>query len=559
MRLTRFALLAAVAASLGGVAHAADVRPPTTMTETEARRFLAQASFGPTDASVATVMASGRSAWLASQFARADSDFTGVAWVDPDSNKGCPTGSAATCKRDNYTLFPVQVQFFANAVNQPDQLRQRTALALSQILVVSGNVIKLPNAMAQYQRIFLRNAFGNFRDVLKEVTLSPAMGRFLNMANNDKPNPAKGIEPNENYAREVLQLFSIGLWQLNLDGTPKLDAKGQPIPSYDQETVEGFAHVFTGWTYAPRPGATPNKFGNPSYYDQPMIAFDDHHDKGAKTLLNGVVLPAGQTAQADLEAAIDNIFNHPNVGPFIGRQLIQQFVTANPSPAYVQRVAQAFNGTTAASFPGTGVGTVQRRPRGDMKAVLTAILSDPEALTAQDANKFGKLREPILQLTHLLRAMGGTSDGVWLRSQAAALGQTIYSPASVFNFFPPDYDLPGDPALDGPAFGVFNASAAFKLSGVLATMLNGKPVAPDTTVPGAIGTGIDLTRWQTLAATPANLVAEINRVLFAGRASASLQAALLKAAQIAPATKPLDRAKAALFLAAMSPEYLVEN
>lgn len=558
MRLTRFALLAAAAASLGGLAHAGD-RLPTTMTEAEARRFLGQASFGPTEASVASVMASGRAAWLASQFTRADSDFTGVAWVDPDSSKGCPAGSPTTCTRDNYSLFPVQVQFFANAVNQPDQLRQRTALALSEILVVSGNVIKLPNAMAQYQRIFLRNAFGNFRDVLKEVTLSPAMGRFLNMANNDKPNPAKGIEPNENYAREVLQLFSIGLWQLNLDGTPKLDAKGQPLPSYDQETVEGFAHVFTGWTYAPRPGATRNKFGNPSYYDQPMIAFDDHHDKGPKTLLNGVVLPGGQTAQADLEAAIDNIFNHPNVGPFIGRQLIQQLVTANPSPAYVQRVAQAFNGSTTANLPGANSGAVQRRPRGDMKAVLTAILTDPEALTAQDATRFGKLREPILQLTHLLRAMGGTSDGVWLRSQSAALGQTVYSPASVFNFFPPDYDLPGDAALDGPAFGVFNASAAFKLSGVLSTMLSGKPVAPDATVPGAIGTGIDLARWQALAATPASLVAEINRVLFAGRASAALQAALLQAAQIAPATKPLDRAKAALFLAAMSPEYLVEN
>lgn len=556
MRLTRIALLAFAAASLAGAAHAGDGRLPTTMTDADARRFLGQASFGPTEATVSAVMANGRAAWLADQFTRADSDFSGVAWVDPDSSKGCPAGSPATCNRDNYTLFPVQVQFFANAVNQPDQLRQRTALALSEILVVSGNVIKLPNAMAQYQRIFLRNAFGNFRNILKEVTLSPAMGRFLNMANNDKPNPAKGIEPNENYAREVLQLFSIGLWQLNVDGTLKLDAKGQPIPSYDQDTVEGFAHAFTGWTYAPRPGATRSKFGNPSYYDQPMIAFDDHHDKGPKTLLNGVVLPGGQTAQADLEAAIDNIFNHPNVGPFIGRQLIQQFVTANPSPAYVQRVAQAFNGSVVVSF---GSGTVQRSPRGDMKAVLTAILTDPEALTAQDANRFGKLREPILQLTHLLRAMGGTSDGVWLRSQAAALGQTIYSPASVFNFFPPDYDLPGDPALDGPAFGVFNASAAFKLSGVLSTLLSGKPVAPDATVPGAIGTGIDLARWQTLATTPASLVAEINRVLFAGRASAALQAALLKAAQIAPATKPLDRAKAALFLAAMSPEYLVEN
>ncbi|WP_057298449.1 DUF1800 family protein [Pelomonas sp. Root1217] len=549
MTLARLCLLAALT-SLSWPALANDL-PPSTMTESEARRFLAQAGFGPTDASVTQVMAGGRPAWLASQFTLANSDFSGVPYVDPDSSKGCPTGAPAACKRDNYTLFPVQVQFFANAVNQPDQLRQRTALALSEILVVSGNVIKLPNAMANYQRIFLRNAFGNFRDVLKEVTLSPAMGRFLNMANNDKPNPTKGIEPNENYAREVLQLFSIGLSQLNLDGSVQLDAKGQPIASYDQDTVEGFAHAFTGWTYAPRPGATRNKFGNPSYYDAPMVAFDDHHDKGTKKLLNGTVLPGGQTAQADLEAAVDNIFNHPNVGPFIGRQLIQQLVTANPSPAYVQRVATAFNGGALVNG--------QRSKRGDMKAVLTAILTDAEAASSQAPANFGKLREPILQLTHLLRSMGGVSDGVWLRSQAASLGQAVYSPASVFNFFPPDYDLPDNPSLDGPAFGVFNASAAFKLSGVLQTALNGKGVAADASVPGAIGTKIDLARWQALATTPTSLVAEINRVLFAGRASTALQTALLKAAQIAPATKPLDRAKAALFLAAMSPEYLVEN
>jgi hypothetical protein len=310
--------------------------------------------------------------------------------------------------------------------------------------------------------------------------------------------------------------------------------------------VEGFAHAFTGWTYAPRPGATKNRFGNPTYFDAPMIAFDDHHDKGTKKLLSGTVLPAGQTIQADLDAAIDNIFNHPNVGPFIGRQLIQQLVTANPSPAYVARVAAAFNGT-------------QGSKRGDMKAVLTAILTDAEALTPKAPANAGKLREPILQLTHLLRSLGGASDGVWLRGQAAALGEPVYSPPTVFNFFPPDYDLPDNPSLDGPSFGVFNASAAFKLSGVLQTMLNGKGVAPDATVPGATGTKIDLTRWQALAATPATLVGEINRVLFAGKASSALQAALLKAAQIAPATKPLDRAKAALFLAAMSPEYLVEN
>jgi uncharacterized protein (DUF1800 family) len=513
--------------------------------EGEARRFLAQASFGPTEASTQALMASGKVAWLQQQFAQPASDFNGIAVVDANPKIGCPEGAPPTCKRDNYSMLPLQLQFFRNALSGPDQLRQRTALALSQILVVSGQQIRLPYAMANYERIFLDNAFGNFRNILREVTLSPAMGRFLNMANNDKPNPAKGIAPNENYARELLQLFSIGLWQLGQDGSRLLDSKGQPMPSYDQEVVEGFAHVFTGWSYPPRPGGR-DKFPNPPNFTGPMVAYAAHHDLGAKKLLMGQTLPAGQGAAADFEAAIDNIFQHPNVGPFIGRQLIQQLVTANPSPAYVARVAAAFNG-------------VGGTPRGDMKATLSAILLDPEASRPAQPQNFGKLREPILQLTHLFRALGGESDGVWLRSQAAALGEPVYSPPTVFNFFPPDYDLPDNPQLDGPAFGVFNASAAFTLSGVLSTALNPKGVPPDPKVAGSTGSKIDLSRWQTLAADPVALVKDIGRVLFAGRMSSSLEQALLKAAQIAPASKPLERARAALFLAVMSPEYLVEN
>lgn len=543
-----------IAAGLVWFSMAAGAANAATLSDGDARRFLAQASFGPTDSAVAEVIASGKDAWLQKQFSLRSSDYKGLHYVDPNRGVGCPAGSPDTCGRDNYTLFPVQTQFFRNAINEPDQLRQRTALALSEIVVVSGQQIKLPYALANYQRIFLNHAFGNFRDVLREVTLSPAMGKFLNMANNDKPNPIKGIEPNENYAREVLQLFSIGLWQLNVDGSARLGPNGQPQPSYDQETVEGFAHAFTGWTYPPRPGATRSKFPNPTNFDAPMIAFAEHHDSAPKRLLNGVTLPAGQSAAADLDAAIDNIFNHPNVGPFIGRQLIQQFVTANPSPAYVARVAAAFN--NAAAAPGSGPRTTGR---GDMKAVLSAILLDPEASAPTAPDRFGKLREPILQLTHLFRALGGQSDGVWLRTQASSLGQPIFSPPSVFNFFSPDYDLPDDASLDGPAFGLFNASNAFKLSGIFSTALNGKGVAPDATVAGATGSKIDLARWQLLAADPAALVKEIDRVLFAGRASGPLLQALQKAAQIQPASKPLDRARAALFLAVMSPEYLVEN
>lgn len=535
------------------------------MSEPEARRLLQQASFGPTNDTVAEAMALGRAAWLQRQFALPASGYV-APYVGHDRSVACPkppeppAGAASAvldahhaaeraariCGRDNFSMFPVQRQFFDNAMNRPDQLRQRTALALSQILVVSANTVKLPYAMANYQRIFLTHAFGNFRDILREVTLSPAMGRYLNMANNDKPNPIKGTAPNENYAREVLQLFSIGEIRLNRDGTPVLDAAGQPLPAYDQETVEGFAYAFTGWTYAPRPGATRNRFGNPAYYGAPMIAFADHHATGAKKLLNGLVVPAGGTAQSDLDAAIGSLFNHPNVGPFIGRQLIQQLVTANPSPAYVARVAAAFGGGAGA-------------PRGDMKATLEAILTDPEARNPQDASSFGKLREAIVQLTHLLRALNGRSDGVWLRSQASALGQPVFDPPSVFSFFPPDYDLPDDPALDGPAFGIFNARTVFKLSSVFSTLLSGRAIAPDTNVAGATGTAIDLARWQSLAATPAAMVAEIDRVLLAGRMSEGLKTAALRAAQIAPATRPLDRAKAALFLVAMSPEYLVEN
>jgi uncharacterized protein (DUF1800 family) len=528
-----------------GMLGAAGTACAAGLGEADARRFLNQTSFGPSDATVSALVGGTKATWLQQQFTLPASDYSGFAYLDPNSNIGCPTGAPTTCFRDNYTLLPLQRQFFVNALHGPDQLRQRVALALSEILVTSGQQIRQPYAMANYQRIFLANAFGNFRDVLHAVTLSPAMGNYLNMANNDKPNPARGTQPNENYGREVLQLFSIGLVQLNADGTPKLDAHGVPLPSYDQDVVEGFAHAFTGWTYAPRPGVT-SKFTNPQNFDGEMVVFAAHHDTGAKTLLGGTVLPANQSAGADLEAAIDSIFKHPNVGPYIGRQLIQQLVTSNPSPGYVARVSAAFNGQ------GGGV-------RGDMKAVISAVLLDQEAAYPQTPATFGKLREPVLQLTHLFRSLGGQSDGVWLAAQASALGEPVFSPPTVFSFYPPDYALPDDPGVQGPAFGVYNASAAFVLSGVMATALNGTGVAADTTVPGATGSKIDLSYWQGLAAKPATLASEINRVLFDGGMSAKLLQSVTAAAGTQPASNPLARARAALFLAVMSPEYLVEH
>lgn len=532
--------LLALASTLALQAQAA------SMDEASARRFLAHASFGPTTASVAELQTLGPQAWLQAQFAKNGSDYAGFSYLDPSPSVGCPTGSASTCNRDNYTLFPLQALFFRNALANDDQLRQRVALALSEILVASGQQIRQPYAMANFQHIFLANAFGNYRDILKAVTLSPAMGNYLNMANNDKPNPARGIAPNENYGREVMQLFSLGVWMLNPDGSQQLDAHGQPIPTYTQDQIEGFAHAFTGWTYAPRPGATASKWTNPVYFGAPMIAFAAHHDTATKLLLSGVTLPGNQTPEADLDAAIGNIFQHPNVGPFIGRQLIQMLVTSNPSPAYVARVAAAFNGAA---------GT----PRGDMKATISAVLLDPEASQPAAPSQFGKLREPVLLLSHLMRALGGSSDGVWLRAQAAALGESVFSPPTVFSFFPPDYPLPDDPALEGPAFGVFSAASAMATSASLATLLSGTPIKPDTSVAGSTGTSIDLTPWLSTASDPTQLVAQVNRILFAGAMSATLQQTLIKAVQLQPASNPSGRVRCALFLAALSPEYLVEH
>lgn len=516
-----------------------------TLDESSARRMLDQASFGPTEASVTELMHLGKGPWLQTQFALPASDFHGFSYRDPSPKVGCPAGTPTTCNRDNYTVFPLQVQFFQNALTGPDQLRQRVALALSEILVTSGQQIRQPYAMANYQRIFLKNAFGNFRTVLHDVTLSPAMGAFLNMANNDKANPARGTEPNENYAREVLQLFSVGEWQLNVDGSVKTDNQGAPVPTYNQDVIEGFAHAFTGWTYAPRAGAV-GKFPNPLNFGGAMQPYAAHHDMGSKLLFNGKVLPAGQSPEVDLDDAIDNIFLHPNVGPFISRQLIKQLVTSNPSPSYIARVSAAFNG-------------INGTPRGDLKAVVSAILLDPEASAPLAPAQFGKLREPIQQLTYLFRALGGQSDGVWLTQQAAALGQPVYSPATVFSFFSPDYALPDDPALSGPSFGIYNASTAFVLSGSFATALSANGAAPDNNVDASTGSKINLGAWQIAAAEPQGLVNRINRVMFASHMTSTLQQTLLKAALSLPASKPLDRARATLFLAVMAPEYLVEH
>lgn len=465
---------------------------------------------------------------------------------------GCPTGSASTCGRDNYSLFLLQMQFFRNALTGPDQLRQRVAFALSQIMVVSGIEINQPYGMADYQNLLLKDAFGNYRQLLEDVTLSPVMGHYLDMASNDKPNPSKGINPNENYAREINQLFSIGLVQLNADGSSKLDGNGQPIATYDQSVVEGFSSVFTGWTYPPV-GSAAAKFPDPLNYDGQMVAIPEHHDPGAKTLLNGSVLPAGPnpatapSQAADLKQALDNIFNHPNVGPFIGKQLIQQLVTSNPSPAYVSRITATFNDN------GHGV-------RGDLQAVVRAILLDAEA--RGDANSdinFGKLREPVLLLASVLRGIGGAtqSDGEYLRGASAAMSQNVFQAGSVFNYYPPSYPLHGT-TLVAPPFGIYDPTTAVNRSNTVLRLL-GPAIAADGSVAGATGTSLDLSAWQTAAADNATLIGKINQQFFHGAMSPTLQNTLAQNLNNIPVSDPADRARSALYLALASPEYQVEH
>ncbi|MDH3275357.1 MAG: DUF1800 domain-containing protein [Gammaproteobacteria bacterium] len=396
--------------------------PPPPVTVAEAYQFLNQTSFGATEAEAQRVIDMRFEAWIDDQMQKEVSlQLPHLQGLPP------PQMGMFELQRDRADIF------FRNALHGEDQLRQRVAFALSEIMVVSqlGALNNQPYSLASYYDMLAENAFGNYRDLIEDVTLHPAMGVYLSMLGNEKPNPTLNIRPDENYARELMQLFSIGLVELNIDGSEKLD-QGQPIPTYDQEIIEGFAHVYTGWTYA---GASrfQDVFPTPSRQVLPMQHWPDFHDTGPKTLLNGITLPAGQSGEQDLTDALDNIFNHPNVGPFIAIRLIQRLVTSNPSPGYVSRVAAVFNDN------GSGV-------RGDLGAVVKAILLDDEARPAIPMEFDGKVKEPLLRLTQLWRAYDATSQSgrYPLNFAYIVFGQGPLQAPHVFNFFSPFFAPPGE-------------------------------------------------------------------------------------------------------------------
>jgi len=396
--------------------------PPPPITIAEANQFLNQATFGATLASQQSFINLRHDAWIDQEMARPASLQLPFLRALPRPQN---LGQLQTGRVDIW---------FRNVLTGSDQLRQRVAFALSEILVVSqqGALVTAPYGLGDFYDVLARNAFGNYRQLMDEVTLHPAMGEYLSMAGNEKPNPALNIRPDENYAREVMQLFSIGLIELNDDGSARLDAQNQAIATYSQEIIEGFAHVFTGWHFA----------GSPSFQQArrtddnqtiPMQLYPSFHDTGPKMLLNGVVLPAGQTGEQDLSDALDNIFNHPNVGPFLAIRLIQRLVTSNPSPGYVDRVASIFNDN------GSGV-------RGDLGGVVRAILMDDEARPDMPMELDGKIKEPIIRLTQLWRAYDATSSSGRYPIIFAniVLGQGPMQSPTVFNFFSPFYAPPGE-------------------------------------------------------------------------------------------------------------------
>ncbi len=419
------------------------------------------------------------------------------------------------------------------------------AFALSQIMVTSGVENARNYAMRSYQQTLRDRAFGSFHDLLYAVTVSPVMGDYLNMANNNKTNPAAGTDPNANYAREVLQLFSVGTYLLNVDGTRQLDAGGKPVFTYGEAEIKGFARVFTGWTYPTAAGAT-QRNSNPRNYSADMLPVDANHEFGTKLLLSGVLAPMGMAMADDLEFAHANIVNHPNVGPYIGKQLIQKLVTSDPSPAYVARVS--------AVWANNGAGQ-----RGDLRAVIRAILTDPEARGARKIDPtYGKLAEPVLFMTSLARAANAKSDGVTLRASSQTLGQFVFYSPSVFNYFPFDYELP-ETTLLAPEFGVQNATTTFARANFANGLLFANSIAPDSTVYGATGTTLDLSPYQAVAADATALAARLDRNLLAGRMSTAMRGAIVSAVNAYPATDTLNRARTAMWLVMTSPQFQVQR
>ncbi len=522
MRLNYILPVAAIFAAAS--AFAQSTSETSALTDHAAARLLDQATWGPTPSSIAQLQQTGINNWLKAQFGLNTSNLPDQPILD--STTGMP----------NRDLRPVQSAFFQNAVTGQDQLRQRVAFALSEIWVISETDVPYAYAFPPYWHIFRDLAFDNYRNIIKAVTLNPGMGRFLNMANNNKGNPAKGTAANENYARELMQLFTLGLTQLNTDGTPVLDTNNHPVSTYDQSVVTNMAKALTGWTYPTAPGATA-KPNNPQYFFGSMLPVEAEHDTSQKVIFGNITIPAGHTAEQDLESVLDALMAQRTMAPFVSQQLIEHLVTSNPSPQYIQRVASVFLDN------GKGV-------RGDMQAVITAILTDPEARagddpTATPAANFGHLREPVLFMANILRGLNASlGPNSTIYNNTTSMGQNLFNAPSVFSYFSPQYRT--EKGLLGPEFQIYSTATAATRADIVNSILY-------ATLDKS--TKVDLSRFLQVANNTDLLLDAISYVFLHHSMSGDLRAAAIEA--VNPATSSTKRAQAALYIVLTSGEYQI--
>jgi uncharacterized protein (DUF1800 family)/fibronectin type 3 domain-containing protein len=471
-----------------------------------AYRLVERSTWGPRPGDAEQVVLIGAAAFVDQQIAAAPSAYPDALFTQP--------------------IEAAQEHFMQLALNGPDQLRQRVAWALHKIWVVSAVEVPTAPAIITYYRLMMNGAFGNYRDLMRAVTLNPAMGRYLNMVNNLSL-LVTGAPPNENYARELMQLFTLGLPQLNQDGTPVIDtATGLPVPAYTEEDVKELARILTGWTFGDgNPATIPTRLASENYRVpmEPIAAF---HDRGPKVFL-GQTFPPNQTPTQDLDGALDALFAHPNVAPFVSRQLIQQLVTSNPSPAYVAAVAAVFTSSS-----------------GNLAAVVRAILLHPDATATSSAS--GKLTEPVLFVVAPLRALRATvTDHPFMSDRAESMGQKVFFPPSVFSYFSPGYRVRGTaigngPPLGGPEFQILTSVTALERANYIGSLLGGR-FGDDVT--------FDMNAYTFRATDPGGLVDYCNVTLLGGRMSPEERQIIVAAVKASSTTaNALERARTALFL-----------
>jgi uncharacterized protein (DUF1800 family) len=544
----------------------------TAATDEDAARFLLQAQFSASDADIAAVRSQSYASWLAAQFDAAPST-SGFDWLN---RRGYGTINSSSNYYDN--SYPGDYMLWNQLMTSSDAVRKRLALALSEFFVVSLSGLDFAwrsHAIASWWDMLNVQVTGSFRNLLQDVTLHPAMGYYLNTKGNLKENLATGRAPDENYAREVMQLFTVGVHQLNNDGTEKRDGSGNKLETYTQSDITNLARVFTGWDFDQTQNVNTlepvnrRNIPNTVYTRIPMRLTPNNHSTLAANFL-GASVPANTDGVAALKIALDTLFNHPNVGPFFGKQMIQRLVTSNPSPAYVARVANAFNNN------GTGV-------RGDLKAVFAAVLLDDEARSPSGLTQtgFGKLREPIVRMVQWGRTFGiRSARDSWkigdLSNPATQLGQSPQRSPSVFNFFRPGY-VPPSTALSAsqtpaPEFQIVNeSSVGGYLNYMQGVIRNGIFVnAPDLPQSASnANNGFDITAAYTaelaLVLDTTALVRRLNLLLCAGQLSAATRGVIVAALDATPVTAAstdtvkLNRIAAAVLMVMASSEYLIQK